>query len=229
MIISAVGAGGKTTLLRKTAERLSLCGETVVLTTTTKIRKPELSDIREWEKNGGRIRVFGTPAEEGKLAAPSEQEFQMLFRHFRHVLIEADGAKRFPLKVPADREPVIRKETELVVCVAGMSALGRPLREACFRWELLPETLRDGGRLITVEDMVLILGSEWGGRKGTSGIPFRVFLNQCDTEKQRESAMQILELLRVRWGVDGDCGALQNGAAELLHWTNCPKSVLKDI
>ena len=125
--------------------------------------------------------------------------------------------------------PVIRKETELVVCVAGMSALGRPLREACFRWELLPETLRDGGRIITVEDMVLILGSEWGGRKGTSGIPFRVFLNQCDTEKQRESAMRILELLRVRWGVDGDCGALQNGAVELLHWTNCPKSTLKDI
>ena len=165
----------------------------------------------------------------GIYGLPETQEFQVLFRHFRHVLIEADGAKRFPLKVPADREPVIRKETELVVCVAGMSALGRPLREACFRWELLPETLRDGGRIITVEDMVLILGSEWGGRKGTSGIPFRVFLNQCDTEKQRESAMQILELLRVRWGVDGDCGALQNGAAELLHWTNCPKSVLKDI
>ena len=229
MIISAVGAGGKTTLLRKTAERLSLCGETVALTTTTKIRKPELSDIREWEKNGGRIRTFGTPVEEGKLAAPSEEEFRALFRHFRHVLIEADGAKRYPLKVPADREPVIRKETELVVCVAGMSALGRPFREACFRWELLPEPLRDGTRLITEEDMVQILGSDWGGRKGASGFPYRVFLNQCDTAEQQERAMRILELLRTRWGVEGDCGALQNGAVELLHWTNCPKSTLKDI
>ena len=229
MIISAVGAGGKTTLLRKTAERLSLCGETVALTTTTKIRKPELSDIREWEKNGGRIRVFGTPAGKEKLAAPSEEEFRALFRHFRHVLIEADGAKRYPLKVPADREPVIRKETELVVCVAGMSALGRPVREACFRWELLPEPLRDGTRLITEEDMVLILGSDWGGRKGTSGIPFRVFLNQCDTEKQRESAMRILELLRARWGVDGDFGALQSELPGAGIGTNCPFFALKDI
>ena len=128
MIISAVGAGGKTTLLRKTAERLSLCGETVAVTTTTKIRKPELSDIREWEKGGGKIRVFGTPAPGGKLSAPSEEEFRALFRNYRHVLIEADGAKGYPLKVSSDREPVIRNETELVVCAAGISALGKTFR-----------------------------------------------------------------------------------------------------
>ena len=92
MIISAVGAGGKTTLLRKTAERLSLRGETAVLTTTTKIRKPEIPEIRRWEENGGRIRVSGTPVENGKLSSPSEQEFQALFRNYRHVLIE----KHFP-------------------------------------------------------------------------------------------------------------------------------------
>ena len=229
MIISAVGAGGKTTLLRITAERLSLCGETVALTTTTKIRKPELSDIREWEKDGGKIRVFGTPVPEGKLSAPSEEEFRALFRNYRHVLIEADGAKGYPLKVPSDRETVIRKETELVVCAAGISALGKTFREACFRWELLPERLRDGGRRITEEDMAEILGADWGGRKGASGFPYRVFLNQCDIAEQKEKAMRILELLRTRWGVEGDCGALQNGAAEPPHWTNCPKSALKDI
>ena len=92
--------------------------------------------------------MFGTPAPEGKLSAPSEEEFRALFRNYRHVLIEADGAKGFPLKVPSDREPVVRRETELVVCTAGISALGKTFREACFRWELLPEHLRDGGRRI---------------------------------------------------------------------------------
>ena len=229
MIISAVGAGGKTTLLRKTAERLSLCGETVALTTTTKIRKPELSDIREWEKKRGKIQVFGTPCAEGKLSAPSEEVFGALFRNYRHILIEADGAKGYPLKVPSDREPVIRKETELVVCVAGISALGRTFREACFRWELLPERLRDGGRRITEEDIAEIRGADWGGRKDASGFPYRVFLNQCDTAEQKESAARILELLRTRWEVEADCGALQNGTEQLPDWTICPKLARKDI
>ena len=197
-------------------------GETAVLTTTTKIRKPEISDVRRWEEDGGRIRVFGTPADNGKLSAPSEEEFRALFRHYSHVLIEADGAKGHPLKVPADWEPVIREETELVVCVAGMSALGRPFREACFRWELLPDRLRDGSRCITEEDIALILASDWGGRKNTSGSPFRVFLNQCDTVLLRESAMRILDLLKSRWGVEGDCGALQNEPLKTDFWTNCP-------
>ena len=222
MIISAVGAGGKTTLLRKTAERLSLRGETAVLTTTTKIRKPEIPEIRRWEENGGRIRVSGTPVENGKLSSPSEQEFQALFRNYRHVLIEADGAKGYPLKVPADHEPVIREETELVVCVAGMKALGRPFREACFRWELLPDRLRDGSRCISEEDIALILAADWGGRKDASGFSFRVFLNQCDTEILRESAMRILDLLRTRWGVEGNCGTLQNEPLKDNIWTKCP-------
>ena len=74
-----------------------------------------------------------------------------------------------------------------------------------------------------------ILGADWGGRKGASGFPYRVFLNQCDTAEQKRKAMRILELLRTRWGVEGDCGALQNGPDQLPNWTICPKLALKDI
>ena len=236
MIISAVGAGGKTTLLLKTAERLSVCGEKAAVTTTTKIWKPGLPEIRRWEKEGARVHVFGTPVDGGKrsvssgggkLSAPSEAEFGVIFRHYRHVLIEADGSKGLPLKIPADREPVIRKETELVVCVAGISALDRPLREVCFRWELLegkmagslegkahgtPAGNLPGYRGITGEEPVTeemvadILGSEWGGRKGVGSIPYRVFLNQCDTPQTAERAGRILRILKERYGVEGTCG-----------------------
>lgn len=50
------------------------------------------------------------------------------------VLLEADGAKRMPCKVPAAHEPVLLPESDIVLTVAGLSALGRPLREVCFGW-----------------------------------------------------------------------------------------------
>ena len=40
-------------------------------------------------------------------------------------MIEADGAKRLPLKVPGEWEPVIPDFTDLVVGVIGMDAVGR--------------------------------------------------------------------------------------------------------
>ena len=38
------------------------------------------------------------------------------------VLIEADGSKRLPCKVPADHEPVLLPESDIVVAVLGLSA-----------------------------------------------------------------------------------------------------------
>lgn len=49
------------------------------------------------------------------------------------VFLEADGAKRMPCKAPASREPVLLPECDTVLAVAGLLALGRPLREVCFR------------------------------------------------------------------------------------------------
>ena len=46
------------------------------------------------------------------------------------LLIEADGARRLPLKAPYDHEPVIPPDASLVVPVVGMDVLGQPLDEA---------------------------------------------------------------------------------------------------
>ena len=51
-------------------------------------------------------------------------------------LLEADGSRRKPMKVPAEREPVILPECDLVLGVIGLSCLGKPLREVWFRPEL---------------------------------------------------------------------------------------------
>ena len=51
------------------------------------------------------------------------------------VFLEADGAKHFPCKAPAEQEPVLLPQSDIVLAVAGLSALGRPLKECCFRLE----------------------------------------------------------------------------------------------
>lgn len=43
--------------------------------------------------------------------------------------IEADGAKRLPLKAPGEWEPVIPEFVDLVIGVVGMDALGEPIRK----------------------------------------------------------------------------------------------------
>ena len=43
------------------------------------------------------------------------------------VLIEADGAKRRPLKVPAEHEPVIPEMTTHVLSVYGLDSIGKKI------------------------------------------------------------------------------------------------------
>lgn len=68
----------------------------------------------------------------GKLQAP-----HLEFSHFAevadYVLVEADGAKRLPLKAHAEHEPVIPNGTQRVVCVVGADGLGAPVSQACHR------------------------------------------------------------------------------------------------
>ena len=49
------------------------------------------------------------------------------------LLIEADGARMHPLKVPANYEPVILKNTTMVVGVAGIDSLFKSINKICHR------------------------------------------------------------------------------------------------
>ena len=120
------------------------------------------------------------------------------------VLLEADGAKRMPCKVPAAHEPVLLPESDIVLAVAGLSALGRPLREVCFRLEqacallgTAPETL------LTPELLARLLASEQGGRKLVGNRRFSVVLNQADDPARIAAGEQVLALLREKYEVQG--------------------------
>ena len=78
---------------------------------------------------------MGREIRKGKLASFQKEFLEEVSREPVLLLLEADGAKRMPCKVPAAHEPVLLPESDIVLAVAGLSALGRPLREVCFRLE----------------------------------------------------------------------------------------------
>lgn len=92
---------------------------------------------RLWQQ--GTYVVAGTPALHEKLTILPEQIRNTWISDADITFLEADGAKRLPCKFPAAHEPVILPQSDIVLAVAGLSALYRPLGEVCFRVELACE------------------------------------------------------------------------------------------
>ena len=143
-VTSVIGSGGKTSLLAALARELT---GTVVLTTTTHIlpfpdvplvTSANADDVRA-ALAGSRVICVGSQAEKnGKLVTP-ELGIDALASLADYVLVEADGARRLPLKAHAPWEPVIPACSVRTVLVLGASGLGCPVREKVHRPELFCE------------------------------------------------------------------------------------------
>lgn len=143
-VIAFVGAGGKTSALFRLADELQRDGWRVLATTTTRVATEEieraplavrLTDkttpamIRRWLSEYHFVFLYGTEdVARDKIIGLHTDVIPGLMDSVNSdaLLIEADGARRLPLKAPYDHEPVIPAETSLVVPVAGMDVLGQP-------------------------------------------------------------------------------------------------------
>jgi molybdenum cofactor cytidylyltransferase len=114
------------------------------------------------------------------------------------MLIEADGSRQKPLKGWANHEPQIPDFSDLVVQVAGMSGIGKPLTEEnIHRAELLSELsgLEIGVR-VTSEALAKVLTHPKGGLKNLPQSARRVaLLNQADDADRQSSAQTMAESL----------------------------------
>ena len=205
-VISIVGAGGKTTLMYWLAETFAENGARVLVTTTTHIYQPE---EEHWAKNcreltglwsRGTYAVMGTPDGNGKLTGLPEEKLKSCMKMADVVLIEADGARRLPCKVPAAHEPVIPDSSDIVIGVMGMSALGKTLNEVCFRAEEAAKLLGvTPEERLTEEMMAEILASGQGTRKNVGMREYYVVLNQCDSKRYIKVGKEIIKLLPERY------------------------------
>lgn len=207
-----VGGGGKSTLMHRLADELTAQGRRVVVTTTTHILREQGEVVGPLLTAGGAVALsralerhsaacIATPSgAEDKLTAPPEDLLRAAATLADWIIAEADGARHCPVKAPAPHEPVLL-EGSIVVAVAGLSALGRPLVQGCHRPELAAQVLCvPVEAILTPALLARLLTSERGQRKGVTGPDrFRIVLNQADSPQLlalgRQTAAEIKDLL----------------------------------
>ena len=204
--IALVGAGGKTTTLLYLGSSLANAGKSVLCYTTTHMEK--LTD-------------YVCP--EGMVLDTTPNNLEA-GREFDYYIYEADGSKGHPIKTPNETEPVFVPDTDLVLVLMGMSAIGQPLSECCHRYErlLVPEKTQKIAELYNTRGSVMstqegtgekialtattkvnerlaacILTDGYGHLVGLSE-DAEVFyiLNQADDESRLQSAAQVAAELR---------------------------------
>ena len=218
--IAFVGAGGKTTALFQTARELISLPEnsphkTIIVTTTTHlgtwqsrmadqchiVTSSHDLDTLELDLPAGVVLLAGEEKNGflgGLTPVLLDKVWKLAAERDISVLIEADGSHNRPLKAPMEHEPAIPDFAKMVVVVAGLSGLGKPLNpDWVHRVErfahlsgLVP------GELVGEDGLVRVLLDPGGGLKNIPGRARRiVLLNQADKRRLRSRGKAISERL----------------------------------
>lgn len=192
-VTAIIGSGGKSTLLSVLAQELAPAA--VVLCTTTHMFPPEgvptlcTRDEREVADAlaARRAVCLGAPAGDGRLRAPL-LPMDRLADLADYVLVEADGSRTLPLKAHAPHEPVVPDEAGEVICVAGLSGLGQPIRSCAHRPERYAALAGLGeDEPVTPAAAAAVLNAE--------GLADRYYLNQADDAAGEALARTLAGLL----------------------------------
>ena len=201
--ICLVGGGGKTTVMYELATVWAACGRKVLVLTSTHILQPadgsfaaDAAAVQNlWQQ--GRYAVIGTPElATGKLTAPPQDLYEALQPQADVILCEADGSRHHPCKAPAEHEPVLLPDSDIVLAVAGVDALGCSLVQACQRPQLAAELLDCSLDSVIDEQMLTaLLLSEQGAHKNVGARAYYIVLNKCDLLKATQQEKLCQQLL----------------------------------
>jgi len=214
-VISLVGAGGKTSLMFALGNELSAKRKGVLLTTTTKIWEPasspsfslflsdQYSEIKKWVtknlKSYPSLLIAQKRLANGKLQGIPQEWVEDLhsLADASFMIVEADGAAGRSLKAPREGEPVVARNTSLLIPMVGIDVLGCPLIERyVFRSEIATRLLNLSiGSEVTEEVIARLLAEVIKNRPEKARvIPF---INKVDLpgglEKARRLAAYLLE------------------------------------
>jgi molybdenum cofactor cytidylyltransferase len=209
--LAIVGAGGKTTLMFRLAREYAA---PVVLTTSTHLAREQAAladrhflvtsrgEIAEIFERGisGSVFISGSLTPENRLASlPSDlldYLAELAGAAGLPVLLEADGARRLPIKAPAEHEPAVPAWVNQVVVVTGLSGLGQPLDGSHVhrpeRFSALAQL--EPGQPVTPEALLRVLLSPQGSLKNIPAAARKyLVLNQADTEGLQAVAGRMAE------------------------------------
>lgn len=204
-VVSLAGAGGKTSTIRRLAWEAMGRGLRVLVVTTTHMARPgafgafggNVDEIRTVLGCDG-LAVAGRLAENGKIAFTGWKLYGEACALADLVLVEADGSRRLPLKVPRAGEPVIPDNTDMILCLSGLVSLGKRAGDCCLRLEEARDLMKRHGRKMPgyYEDQ----RDPWG--RGADGVG-RNSENKAEWMIQKEDMMTLMKhgyLLPLRTG-----------------------------
>ena len=186
-VTAIIGGGGKTTLMECLAAELAAQARVIVCTTThiypeqtmPCLVSPTGAEIRAALARAGCVCV-GSVSENGKFSAP-ELPFRTLCALADYVIVEADGAKRLPLKAHAAHEPVVPPEANQTILVVGASGFGRPMRESVHRAPIAAQALG-------VSEDTVVTPELWARFLKQEALHTRVLVNQAENEQEQTTA-----------------------------------------
>jgi molybdenum cofactor cytidylyltransferase len=213
-IVTAVGGGGKTSLVFALALEAAARGLSSLVTTTVKFTEPPGMALPEIiEAAPGEIASYAAAAlqpgkalvainghgERGRMLGfqPAIID-QMAHLSAGLITVEGDGSSHRPFKAPAPHEPVIPSSTTDVMVCVGLGVLAQPLDE---RWVHRPElvaALSEShiGEPVTVSTILRVLLHPEGGRKGIpGGARIHALLNNPQTPEHEAMGVHIAERL----------------------------------
>lgn len=209
-VVSAVGGGGKTSLVYALADEAAAMGLPAIVTTTTRFtrraggpmpRIVEMSDesavqvLREELRAGEALVASRGTAPQSRLVG-FEPAVIDAWRELGAgvVAVEADGSAHKPFKAPAAHEPVIPSSTTDVIVCVGLDVLGKPLDELyVHRPEIVARLAKaELGEPVTVETILRVLVHDEGGRKGLpEGARLHALLNNPGDEDRRQAGSKL--------------------------------------
>jgi molybdenum cofactor cytidylyltransferase len=211
--IALVGAGGKTTLMFQIARDF---GAKVICTTSTHLALDQLgaADMHRIVTDPGEIPLAGDEyegdvllftgpqVEANRVGSPSPEVLKELAQLADAwgcpMIIESDGARKLPIKAPAEHEPPIPDFVNVVITVIGLSGLGKPLRE---EWVHRPELYSKlvnlpVGDILESHHLVKGLISSQGGLKNIPpGARKILLINQVDSFPNWKTFYDQMDLL----------------------------------
>lgn len=204
-VISIVGAGGKTSLMNLLAKEISL-DENVLITTSTKIYKPNNSEVDYLYLNyedlisnlnkKNSIFAYGSSLNsDDKLIGIKLKEIKDLKKYFNKIVIEADGSKCKDLKAWNKNEPVISNDTTITLGILSLSTIGMEINEEnIHRLEIFRELIKDKNSTnVDLNILIEVIFNENGLFKNSNGRKI-LFLNKLD--KYNEDIEIFLTLIR---------------------------------
>lgn len=217
--LALVGAGGKSTALFLLARQLLAQFPTVLVSASTHLAPDQAGladyhqvavqkqDLEELTLKPGVLLITGAP--EGPASDPASRlsglDFPLLQQlltiadtHRLPLLVEADGARRLPLKAPGEHEPAIPGFAAQVIVVVGLSGLGKPLDNTTVH---RPERFGElsglaPGDPISIQALATVLAHPEGGLKNIpAGAQSILLLNQAETPAREKAAGELAEVL----------------------------------